>query len=201
VKNSAKFWWNFNRAQSAKVPLLLTAIGVVIMLVCSCVSKPYMPLSDVPNAQVLETLEVMFETSYVEKDVDPNSPENQMAYQSGQNLAEGGFKAAFSGGQAGAGQAQAGLIGGGIALGVAAIKDIDKAVTKKKINEAAHAALLEEAMKRYTGNIDVRDVTFSLIQYNYETGLYKYNANGTVVSFDELFDELFDESINESFDE
>jgi len=142
--------------------------GLMVILFFSCATKPYMPLSDVPNAKVIGELEVKFVSSYGLSTMNPNS--NELARQSGRAIGSGN-----------SGTARAGAIGAAFLLGAAAIKDIGNAVKRRQINEAAYAALLDEARKRYTENIDIRNVTFSFIQYNMETGQYEYNGYGKVV--------------------
>jgi hypothetical protein len=54
---------------------------------------------------------------------------------------------------------------------------------KLRVDQAAYNALLEAAKKEYSGNIDVYDVTFSLIQFNRQKGMYEYRGLGKVVLF------------------
>ena len=142
-----------------------SSIMSLILLIClfsSCASKPkyYKPLSELHNANILGTLEVRFETPHGET-VPGNNQNNKR---------------------------QMGLIASIVYLQVAAAKDavyaIIDAVTQK-VNEAAYMALLEAARRQYTGNIDVRDVSFTIIQHNSQMGLYEYNGFGTVVLLDE----------------
>ena len=108
----------------------------------------------------LGTLEVKFESPKYLEAVDPNSRENQVARQAGQTIAAGGL------------------------LVAAVAKDISAAKARKKIENAAYTALLEEAKREHTGNIDVLDVSFTLIQQNSQTKMYEYTGKGTVILLD-----------------
>jgi hypothetical protein len=53
---------------------------------------------------------------------------------------------------------------------------------KRNVDQAAYNALLEAAKKEYSGNIDVFDITFQLIQYaNRQNNMNEYKATGTVI--------------------
>ncbi|MCL2441086.1 MAG: CsgG/HfaB family protein [Treponema sp.] len=54
---------------------------------------------------------------------------------------------------------------------------------KRNVDQAAYNALLEAARKEYTGNIDVYDVTFTVVHYaSRQNNMNKYRATGRVVS-------------------
>jgi SepF-like predicted cell division protein (DUF552 family) len=137
-------------------------LGLLVGLFLSCASTSsytYNPLSKLPNANVLGMVQVKFETPLGYEVWDSNSAEGALARN---------------------------LITAPIALGIATGKTIKNLSIREKISEAAHTALLEEAKKEHTGNIDVADITFTEINYNQQTELYEYEANGTVVLIGEI---------------
>ena len=97
------------------VSMVVLLILVGFFLSCTSKAKAYMPLSDIPNAQVLGELTAIFESPHALKGL--STADQQMANQSVRALTSG--------------NAQAGLIGVGAVLGVAATKDVRQPSHKK----------------------------------------------------------------------
>ncbi|MCL2294037.1 MAG: hypothetical protein FWC36_04140 [Spirochaetes bacterium] len=162
----------------SKVTLSLLVVGFIL----SCASKP----NGGCNAQVLGAVSVNFITSYGLREQQPDNPldqvQEELVERGGQDIGRG--IARGDRGRIGRGAADAGL-----GLGIAGARDVAALAERRRIlqgiNEAAHQALLEAARKEHAGNIDIRDVTFTLIGHNAHTQMFEYNANGTVILQDE----------------
>jgi len=161
-----------------KESISYVVLSVILLLSFTCCATTYMPLSQVPNAQILGSIAANFESR-------DKVGMGVLSYTGIGLAAAGGFFSGRGLSRDSSDEYRKGdlILGSALAGGALTLVLIEGLVNKRKstrLNTAAREALLTAANEKYfEEDVDIRDIQFTHIRVL--GGTHFYNASGTVI--------------------
>ena len=163
-----------------KLNISYVVIAVILLLgLAGCATTAYMPLSQVPNAEILESIATDFESR-------DKVGMGALSYTGIGFAAAGGYFAGRGISRDPSDDYRRGdfIVSAGLAGGAIVFILLEGLINTQKIariNDAAREALLTAASERYSEeDIDIHDINFTYIR-TLEGRTHLYNASGTVI--------------------
>lgn len=154
--------------------IIYVVLAVFFLLSFTGCATAHMPLSRVPNAEVLGEATADFESSD-RTGVGVIGGTGIAFASTGTALLVASFHSDDPGAQAATGGTMI-----GVGLGMALIQDLlIMAPRRARLRNDARDALIADARQRYGEDIDVRDIRFTRVQSS--GGTHSYNATGIVI--------------------